>query len=99
MSLLAASAGYGVVYLGPDLPEDDIAHAASVTGARVVIVSATISTPAVRSAARQLARALEDTELWIGGPEAPALLAAAGKRARHIEDLGQVIEMLSRYAR
>ena len=37
-ALLAAAAGFGVIYLGPDLPAGDIAHAADHTGARVVVL-------------------------------------------------------------
>jgi hypothetical protein len=37
-------------------------------------------------------------DLWVGGPEAHALLAAAG-RARHVESLDDVTPMLSRTAR
>ena len=98
-ALLAASAGYGVVYLGPDLPAGDVAHAAATTGAQVVIMSATTPGAVTRGEARNLARLPPGVELWVGGPEAHVLLSAAGDRARHIESLENVIPMLSRHAR
>jgi DNA-binding transcriptional MerR regulator len=96
-ALLSASAGSGVVYLGPDLPAHDVAHAASTTGARVVIISATMASPSVRTATKNLARQV-DADLWVGGPAAGRLLDVAGPRARHIQDLEQLVEMLSRHA-
>ena len=98
-ALLTASAGYGVVYLGSDLPAADVAHAAATTGAQVVIMSATMPGAVTRGEARNLARLPPGVELWVGGPEAHVLLSAAGDRARHIESLDDVIPVLSRHAR
>lgn len=97
-AVLAAAAGYGVVYLGMDLPEEDIAHAAKTTGARVVLLSVTTPNSTTRSAARLLARRLANAELWIGGPGAAIAVTAARDRARHVENLEQIVEMLSRHA-
>ena len=97
-ALLAAAAGYGVIYLGADLPEEDVVHAVATTGARVVLVSATTPGATSRPAARRLVSLLDHAELWVGGPDAATLLAAAGERARHVEGLEQVVEMLSRHA-
>jgi methanogenic corrinoid protein MtbC1 len=98
-ALLAASAGYGVVYLGPDVPADDVAHAATVTGAQVVVMGATTPGAVARNDARTLARLPAGIELWVGGPEAAALLSATGHRARHVAGLDEVLPMLSRHAR
>ena len=71
-ALLTASAGYGVVYLGPDLPAADIAHAAAAAGARVVIVSLTTPGAVTRGEMRTLARIGQaGVELWVGGPGGP----------------------------
>ena len=97
-ALLTASAGYGVVYLGPDLPAADIAHAAAAAGARVVIVSLTTPGAVTRGEMRTLARIGQaGVELWVGGPEAQSLLSTAtGSRLRHIDRLDNVVPILSR---
>jgi DNA-binding transcriptional MerR regulator len=98
-AVLAASARFGVLYLGPDLPADDILHAATTTGAPIVMVSLTTPGAAARSEVKALTRLPASLELWVGGPEAHVLLSAAGDRARHVEALDQVVPMLSRYGR
>jgi DNA-binding transcriptional MerR regulator/methylmalonyl-CoA mutase cobalamin-binding subunit len=98
-ALLASSAGYGVVYLGPDVPAADIAHAAATTGAQVVMLSVTTPGVVTRSEAKQLAALPPGIELWVGGPEARALLDASGERARQVENLDDVVPMVARHAR
>jgi len=98
-ALLTASAGYGVVYLGPDLPAGDIAHAATTAGARVVVVSLTTPGAVTRGEVKTLASPPPGVELWIGGPESRLLLSAAGDRGRHVEGLADVIPMLERHVR
>jgi DNA-binding transcriptional MerR regulator len=98
-ALLAASAGFGVVYLGPDLPAADILHAATTAGARVVMVSLTTPGAVSRRDIRNLATFPPGVELWVGGREARLLLDALGDRGRHVDALSDVIPMLTRYAR
>jgi DNA-binding transcriptional MerR regulator len=98
-ALLAASVGYGVVYLGPDVPAADIAHAATTTGARLVMISATTPKAVGRSEARKLARLAPGVETWVGGPDAESLLSAAGGGMRRIERLEDVIPTLAHHAR
>ena len=98
-AVLAASARFGVLYLGADLPADDIVHAATTTGAPIVMVSLTTPGAAARSEVKGLARLPAGLELWVGGPEAHVLLTAAGDRARQVEALDQIVPMLSRYGR
>lgn len=95
-ALLAASAGYHAVYLGPDLPAEDIAHAAATTGARAVVVGLTTSDVVTPKEARTLARLSSGTELWAGGREAQVLLRADG-RVRHIAGLDELVPMLKRH--
>ena len=97
-ALLAANAGYGVVYLGQDLPADDIAHAAVNAGARIVVVSLTTPGAVTRAEVRKLAGVLSGVELWMGGPAAEGFLAAAGEHARLVPELGEIVPMLSRHA-
>ena len=96
-ALLTASARYGVVYLGPDLPATDIAHAAATVGAHVVMISLTTPGAVTRGEAKSLARLLSDVEVWVGGPEASFLLAESKDRMRHVADLDDVLSMLSRH--
>jgi DNA-binding transcriptional MerR regulator len=91
--LLAASAGYGVVYLGPDLPAADIVHAARVSGARVAMIAATTSVP--RDEVLALLALPPEVELWAGGPEAAHLAAIAGPRAQRLERLEDVVTRLA----
>jgi DNA-binding transcriptional MerR regulator len=97
-ALLAASAGYGVVYLGPDLPATDITHAATTAGSRIVLVSLTTPRAVPQAEIRRLAEKLEGIELWLGGPEAAAVVSAAGDRARLVPGLPEVVPMLARHA-
>jgi DNA-binding transcriptional MerR regulator len=101
-ALLAASSGYGVVYLGADVPAADIGHAAATAGAQVVLVSLTtpgaVTPGELRSLAASLTGLPPDVALWVGGPEAQRLLAAIGHRGRHVAELAAVVPLLSRHA-
>lgn len=94
-ALLASSSGLGAIYLGASLPEDDIAHAVSVTGARIVVVSSTIAGATSPTAVKRLARAISRGELWIGGPGASLLMTAAGERGRHVKSLDEAGDLLT----
>jgi MerR family transcriptional regulator, light-induced transcriptional regulator len=93
--LLAASAGHDVVYLGPDLPAVDIVHAATAAGAQVVMIAATTSAPVPRREVHKLLTLPPEVELWVGGPQAGAVAAIAGARARRIEGLDEVLPLLA----
>jgi MerR family transcriptional regulator, light-induced transcriptional regulator len=97
-ALLAASAGYGVLYLGQDLPAEDIAHAATTAGARIVVVSFTTPNASTRGEIRRLADLPPGMELWIGGPAAASMQSLAGGRARLVPRLADLVPMLSRHA-
>ena len=98
-ALLAAAAGYGVVYLGQDLPAAEITEAAAAAGSRIVLVSLTTPGAVTRAELRRLADLPRGTELWVGGPAAEALLAVARHRTRLVPDLADVVPMLSTHAR
>jgi len=97
-ALLAASAGYGVVYLGQDLPAADIAHAATAIGSRIVLLGLTTRGAATDAEIRRLADLLRGIELWIGGPAAAAGVSAAKGGARLVPGLSEVVPMLARHA-
>jgi DNA-binding transcriptional MerR regulator/methylmalonyl-CoA mutase cobalamin-binding subunit len=98
-ALLAASAGAGVLYLGPDLPAADIAHAATRAKADVVVLSLTTAAATTVRERRDLARLLRGFDVWVGGRSASALLEVMGARARHLTDLPGVVAGLPHRAR
>jgi len=97
-AVLAAAAGYGVVYLGPDLPAADIAQAAQRSGASSVVLGATTPGAVTRAEAKHLAKVLSDVDLWIGGREAAALAAEIGF-GRQVATLDALVPMFARHSR
>lgn len=69
-AMLATGGGLGIVYLGPNLPAQDIVSAASKTGSDVVVLGFVGSDTAgagindIEQVARELP---EGTEIWVGG--------------------------------
>lgn len=98
-AVLAAADGFGVVYLGSDLPAADIWHAAARAQARIVVVGLTTPGAVARAELRALAKTPEGVALGIGGPAAADLLPFVNANARHIEALPIVVSMLETYAR
>jgi methanogenic corrinoid protein MtbC1 len=94
-SVLAASAGTGVIYLGPDLPVTDVIHAAKTSRAHAVVLAATSGAGAVPGAVRALMKALPATPLGIGGPAALQLVRGVGGACRHLESLDSVGSLVS----
>ena len=86
---LASMAGVEPVYLGPNLPAEDIAAAAERTGAKVIVLG--IAFPAenrMEEVKAIAAVAPETAELWIGGAGGGDLdLAVLGRRIRLLKDL------------
>ena len=82
-----------MVYLGPDLPAADIAHAvrtiaeapprwcSPATAAGELIATAT---------SRTLRRLPARCEIWAGGAHAAALRSALGSRARQVDSLEEL---------
>lgn len=95
--VLAASAGYGVIYLGADLPASDILRAAREAGARVIVVALTIPGVVPSAEQRRLATPPAGTEVWVGGPEGQGLASALGDRGRYLGDLTEVVPALARH--
>ena len=93
-ALLAAHAGYGVVYLGADVPAADIFHAAGTTAARAVIIGATTPGATPISDLRALLEMPAGIDLWIGGQASAAMLAGSRGRARHLARLEDVVPAL-----
>jgi methanogenic corrinoid protein MtbC1 len=75
-AMLAAGAGHGVVYLGADLPADEIAIAVDRAGARILVVGVTGAAgvdEAIASLERLVAALPAGTEVWVGGGESEAV--------------------------
>jgi methanogenic corrinoid protein MtbC1 len=89
-AVLAAAAGCRVVYLGPDLPAEDIGHAAARSRAGIIVLSATTPDAVSRRELKALGEHLQPFEIWVGGPAARTLLAAFGARARLVGDLAEI---------
>jgi DNA-binding transcriptional MerR regulator/methylmalonyl-CoA mutase cobalamin-binding subunit len=95
-AVLAATAGFGVLYLGPDLPAGDIAHAVSASDASSVVLAATTAGAVTRAEAKQLARQLAGVDVWIGGPQAGALADDIGF-GEQVATLDELVPRLARH--
>jgi hypothetical protein len=89
-AILAAGGGLGAVYLGPDLPPEEIASAVERSGARVAVLSVLGSSAAdgaLSAIAGVAARLPRATDLWIGGPAYPLVVDATARAGgRHLAD-------------
>lgn len=87
LQLLAASQGVPTLYLGPDMPASEIAHAAITTGARVVAVSAIHIDEALHTRegiSALLAVGDGRYDVWVGGRAAPTALSDLENPRLHI---------------
>jgi DNA-binding transcriptional MerR regulator/methylmalonyl-CoA mutase cobalamin-binding subunit len=99
--MLAASAGLGVIHLGPNLPPEEISYAAKRSSADVVLVSVTGSDRVapgreqIRTLSRKLSR---DIELWLGvnPPEIASQLIPPKSSVRVITDFAALEQQLRR---
>ena len=96
-AVLAACAGFQVVYLGPDLPAADIRHAVQTTAAKVLVLATTAEDVTAPDELRGFKRLPEAADLWIGGAQADAVRSALGSRARKIDSLEDLRTRLDRY--
>jgi MerR family transcriptional regulator, light-induced transcriptional regulator len=99
-ALTAASEGWDVTYLGPDLPAEEIAAAVAERGAKVVALSLTYppDDPQMAHELPRLDRLLEpQVALLVGGRAAPLYQAVLVRtRALHLEDYGDFRRELRR---
>jgi MerR family transcriptional regulator, light-induced transcriptional regulator len=71
VALLAATRGWRVVYVGADLPADEIAYAVRLTNSRYLALSLVGELPNTEEEFRALAKSLPAaTRVWVGGGEA-----------------------------
>ncbi len=70
-AMLAAGGGLGIVYLGPNLPAEDIIIAAKRSSSQIVVLGMLAANDQVNIAAKQVLEGLPDrTELWLAGSQA-----------------------------
>ena len=95
VAMLAAMHGWSVLYLGPDLPAEEIAYAVSDTNADLLMLSITNLRPTeTEQELAAVERAIpESVEVLIGGRAAKA---PAGSRVRIEHDLAALESILSR---
>jgi methanogenic corrinoid protein MtbC1 len=90
-AMLAASGGFGIVYLGADLPALEIIEAVQATGAVVLAlgVKAAIAGKGTLEELQSIAEKLPPSvELWVGGVRSPGLVREIkATRARYLRDL------------
>jgi DNA-binding transcriptional MerR regulator/methylmalonyl-CoA mutase cobalamin-binding subunit len=82
-AMLAAGGGLGIVYLGPNLPPEDIISAAKRSSAQVVVLGILAANEQVGNAVRQVLRGLQGRmELWLAGSHAAEM--TRGIRSRRL---------------
>jgi methanogenic corrinoid protein MtbC1 len=86
-AVLAAQAGYAVLYLGPDLPGAEIATAATRSRARVVVLAATSSAALAADDVAALRRLASRIAVWTGGAQGGGLGNLIGKGVHVMDDL------------
>lgn len=97
-AVLAASAGHGVLYLGPDLPTADIAHAVRTSNATTLVLAGTTAIEFDAGDLTPLNRLPGEVTILVGGAQSAAIRAALGSRARHVASIGELAHLLDRHA-
>lgn len=98
-AMLAASAGLGVAYLGPDLPAREIVESVGPAGAQVLVLGLTTTSAAkaregeLRTIVRDLPR---EVELWAGGRGAVRHAPLISPRGLVLRDYGAYQQELAR---
>jgi DNA-binding transcriptional MerR regulator len=93
-ALYAASYGWRVVYLGPNLPAEEICQAAAIAGARLVLISVVCAGDLVADELRRLSQSLPgNVTLVIGGAGSADLkgMPARVRRAQVLADLAMFL--------
>jgi cobalamin-dependent methionine synthase I len=97
-AVLAASAGHGVLYLGPDLPTDDIAHAVRTSKATALVLAGTADVDINAGDLAPLKRLPADVSIWVGGAHSTAIRDALGRRARQVDSIRALGSLLDHVA-
>jgi DNA-binding transcriptional MerR regulator/methanogenic corrinoid protein MtbC1 len=89
-AVLAAASGYAPIYLGPDLPAADIAHAVRQSRASTLVLAATIERDDADADLGRLRQLPSAIEVMVGGARAEQLRSAIGSRATPIDSLEEL---------
>jgi DNA-binding transcriptional MerR regulator len=98
-AMLAASQGFGISYVGADMPAQEIVAAVRAARAQVLVLGLTLSQQKRRSATAlaAIARGLPPAVgLWLGGPAATHHLATRRGRALVLTDFAAYQQQLAR---
>jgi len=99
-AMLASLAGVEPVFLGPDLPAQEIADAARRTSAKVIALSITIQSQTTQVELDTLAALMpEEAELWVGGAARDNLdLSGLGRKTVLIQDFAALENECRRFS-
>jgi len=97
-AVLAASAGHGVLYLGPDLPTADIAHAVRTSKATALVLAGTADVDISAGDLAPLKRLPVDVTIWVGGAQSTPIRNALGHRARQVDSIRALRSLLDHVA-
>jgi len=98
-AMLSVASGFEALYLGPNLPAQEIVDAVAQTSPRAVVLGIKCSKPGakiteeIQAIASQLPRR---TELWLGGDAAAKALAPAAKRVFVLQEFAELDQHLDR---
>jgi DNA-binding transcriptional MerR regulator len=97
-AMLAAGGGLGIVYLGPNLPAEEIIIAAKRSSSQIVVLGVLAVNEQVGMAVKQVLEGLpERTELWLAGSQATGVAGKiSGKRFLVISDFEEYEANLQR---
>jgi MerR family transcriptional regulator, light-induced transcriptional regulator len=97
-ALIAATHGWRVVYLGTDLPADEIARTVKLTRARVLAMSLVVANNATHNELMALANQVpSQTRVWVGGSEVNRFLSLVERyNWVAIQDLDDLDDRLKR---
>ncbi len=97
-AMLASLAGIAPVYLGANLPAEEISEAARRTSARVIVLGITVPSVATAAEVTAIITAMpQTTELWLGGAGNHIEFFSAGRRPIRLEGLPEFEKECHRY--
>lgn len=96
-AVLAASGGIGTIYLGPDIPADDILKVTRSVRVDAVVLGVTIGSRKARDEVKSLVLELDPAvELWLGGRHGPDIAGESGGRALALSSYEALQQQLTR---
>jgi MerR family transcriptional regulator, light-induced transcriptional regulator len=98
-AMLASLAGIAPVYLGANLPAEEISQAARRTSAQVIVLGITAPSPSTAAEVSAIITAMpQATELWLGGAGNHIEFFSAGRRLIRLEGFPEFEKECHRYS-